>query len=1130
MKHIIRVACGIGIGIFCIVMGTSVYSEAVSSERIGLEPTYKGTPDITVQPGTKDFPLWYVGLYNAGDTKKTVEVWGFTLGNIPIGITDLSINKTKAVFDRSKKEARFTFSTPFRLGAGRTNINILGTLSSALPDLPDRFEPTFVKAYRKDGTEIAVDEFSYLYEIKIQRFRTVTMYGDLQQAKNRILLEGVKDQFVGPLEWEGGSSDTILNSVEFSVEPADAIDAFEDIIVRDDAGKGIKTTFEKKSSSIVIRFATPLSLASRTYLGPGTLQRVDIVAAVKSALPATLSNRTVTLTIQRIEAKGASSGIPYQLGSPQRLAKIGFAVSTAAPPDFSFNAEELMTVPAQPYSEFTIRTGKHLLLAYAIAGNAAECVKANTVDDSAWTGSWKVNPAERETMSSSAEIRPLKSGVYTLACKNAGGVETKKQFAVTVLPRIQTAIPTPPRVKPQILKFEPGNDEGKPYLIAPTPLSLRWQAQNATHCAIWVGTGHSSISLSGDLGPSDSFTHTPYNPQFNDNRLAYNLKCYNGSIESDTASMVLIPNPRAAAPTYTIELPQNEKKPEPKPEQTVCATDVNKCSDGTFVSRDPNNDCMFKSCPAPKPQPPSIPTQLQFRVSPTEPGIGFTEYEISWQGIAGAASECEASSNTGIWEGSRGQSGKEKIQPYTDTQLSLSCMVGATRIKETREIIVAPTATLFSDRLPVQALGTQTTKEIPFTKGEILTVEWASGNASYCELIASPLDKKFEDTAWTAQKGVAGRETISVEHSTKYTLTCVNPLREHGAKTVSDSFTVIVSQVSILSEKETSISEEQAKKEETKKSEEAPHAALAPSKSSAPAGGGGGGGAPAGGGGGPVSAPPTIIPTAPASAGPGKDDAKVEKGSVSSGSVSVPPKVNNALPQKSGDTQAQTKSLIPQQVIPPVFIAPLVLPDISLIVPSKKVTVVPLQSQEVLQKAQEAGLDLTTLIRGKEVKPSVAQQVVVANILAATSTIPFEEKVEAIGLAKFFIGGKLPETKKDAEKVLTLMANKPLMEKEISSTALTQIRAYESAFCPKNTCKGNKDFNAYLRGEPISQVTKPDQEKKAIAMFKKSVGRAPRLDDPFEAIVVHALSATDLTKVSKKQSKLKAAKKLKSKK
>jgi len=38
--------------------------------------------------------------------------------------------------------------------------------------------------------------------------------------------------------------------------------------------------------------------------------------------------------------------------------------------------------------------------------------------------------------------------------------------------------------------------------------------------------------------------------------------------------------------------------PPPLPERTlVCAADVRKCADGSFVSRNPAQDCAFDACP-----------------------------------------------------------------------------------------------------------------------------------------------------------------------------------------------------------------------------------------------------------------------------------------------------------------------------------------------------------------------------------------------------------------------------------------------------------------------------------------------------------------------------------------------------
>jgi len=35
----------------------------------------------------------------------------------------------------------------------------------------------------------------------------------------------------------------------------------------------------------------------------------------------------------------------------------------------------------------------------------------------------------------------------------------------------------------------------------------------------------------------------------------------------------------------------------PDEEIVICAMDVKECSDGSFVSRDPKNDCQFFDCP-----------------------------------------------------------------------------------------------------------------------------------------------------------------------------------------------------------------------------------------------------------------------------------------------------------------------------------------------------------------------------------------------------------------------------------------------------------------------------------------------------------------------------------------------------
>ncbi|MDX1919138.1 MAG: hypothetical protein SFU25_00210 [Candidatus Caenarcaniphilales bacterium] len=59
--------------------------------------------------------------------------------------------------------------------------------------------------------------------------------------------------------------------------------------------------------------------------------------------------------------------------------------------------------------------------------------------------------------------------------------------------------------------------------------------------------------------------------------------------------------------------------PDPTPTPRVCTTDVRQCADGSFVSRDPNNNCEFRPCPViPLPDTRPIPLSLsRVPVAPT---------------------------------------------------------------------------------------------------------------------------------------------------------------------------------------------------------------------------------------------------------------------------------------------------------------------------------------------------------------------------------------------------------------------------------------------------------------------------------------------------------------------------------
>jgi hypothetical protein len=57
----------------------------------------------------------------------------------------------------------------------------------------------------------------------------------------------------------------------------------------------------------------------------------------------------------------------------------------------------------------------------------------------------------------------------------------------------------------------------------------------------------------------------------------------------------------ARDPENNCEFPACPEPQEPE-EKLVCAQDVKECDDGSFVARDPNNNCEFKDCPVPPAQ------------------------------------------------------------------------------------------------------------------------------------------------------------------------------------------------------------------------------------------------------------------------------------------------------------------------------------------------------------------------------------------------------------------------------------------------------------------------------------------------------------------------------------------------
>ncbi|MEW6254290.1 MAG: hypothetical protein AB1716_26865 [Planctomycetota bacterium] len=69
------------------------------------------------------------------------------------------------------------------------------------------------------------------------------------------------------------------------------------------------------------------------------------------------------------------------------------------------------------------------------------------------------------------------------------------------------------------------------------------------------------------------------------------------------AALALAAGCSAPAPKARKPSPAGPPPPEMSAEAVVCPADVQACPDGSFVSRDPDNGCVFRRCPgAPNPK------------------------------------------------------------------------------------------------------------------------------------------------------------------------------------------------------------------------------------------------------------------------------------------------------------------------------------------------------------------------------------------------------------------------------------------------------------------------------------------------------------------------------------------------
>ena len=63
------------------------------------------------------------------------------------------------------------------------------------------------------------------------------------------------------------------------------------------------------------------------------------------------------------------------------------------------------------------------------------------------------------------------------------------------------------------------------------------------------------------------------------------------------AALALAAGCSTPAPKTKKPSPPGPPPPEMSSEPIVCTPDVQACSDGSFVARDPDNGCVFRPCP-----------------------------------------------------------------------------------------------------------------------------------------------------------------------------------------------------------------------------------------------------------------------------------------------------------------------------------------------------------------------------------------------------------------------------------------------------------------------------------------------------------------------------------------------------
>lgn len=351
--------------------------------------------------------------------------------------------------------------------------------------------------------------------------------------------------------------------------------------------------------------------------------------------------------------------------------------------------------------------------------NATSCTASG-----AWSGS-------KATSGGPYSLNPNQTSTYTLTCLNALGVSGSGSVTVTVLPTPTLSI------------------SASPTKVAPAGAStLTWVSANTSSCtASGSWSGSKPISGSEVVHPMASST--------------YGISCVNGigTAVSGSAAVTVVPLPTvslsaspssiAAGATSTLTWSSTNASScaatgswsgaksltgSANVAPSVTSTYTLECNNAVGAG---SASTTVTIVPAPS---------VSISASPTEVGTGGPSV-LTWSSTD--ATGCAAG---GAWSGSKGTSGSTTVFPGTTSTYTISCSgIGGQSPTKSATVTVVPTPTVSLAANPLV---------VP--QGGSSTLSWSSTNATGCGAGGS----------WSGAKPPSGSESVTINATSTYTLTC----------------------------------------------------------------------------------------------------------------------------------------------------------------------------------------------------------------------------------------------------------------------------------------------------------------------------------------------------------------------